>query len=72
MKKVLTLHCILKKCINLRKFVKFKMGEWSGFDLGKLYLFCHVDKGKCIMIKKHWARSVRISLQVHHRNWRLF
>ena len=46
MKKLSTLDCMLKKCINLRKFIKFKMGKWSGFDLGKLYLFSHVNKGR--------------------------
>lgn len=52
MKKLLALCCMLEKCINPRKFIKFKMGKWSGFDLGKLYLFSHVNKGKCIMIRK--------------------
>lgn len=37
--------CMLKKCTNLRKFIKFKMGKWLGFGLGKLHLFSHVNGG---------------------------
>lgn len=64
MKKLLTLCCMLKKCISLRKFIKIKMGKWSGFDLGKLYLFSHVSKGKRFVIRKHLTRSVHVGLGV--------
>lgn len=63
---------MLKKCVNLRKFIKFIMGKWSEFDLGKLCLFSPINKGKWIMIRKHLARSVHVGSQICSWNWRLF
>lgn len=34
------------------------MGQWSGFDLGELYLFSRVSKGKCIAVRRQLAGSV--------------
>lgn len=47
------------------------MGKRSEFDLGKLCLFSHVNKGKWIMIRKHLARSVHVGLRGCSWNWRL-
>ena len=49
------------------------MGKWSRFDLGKLYLFSHVNKGKYVMIRKHLASSIHVEvLSQCNGKWRLF